>query len=107
MREERRKRRKRQQIITLVVCALVLAALIWGIATVVRKLTNYGNRSIASSQSDIQEDQPTDTSTADQTVEDRFAGVARNSYDAAGFYKEDGFLRYVDGTLGSEVGVDI
>ena len=107
MREERRKRRKRQQIITLVVCALVLAALIWGIATVVRKLTNYGNRSIASSQSDIQEDQPTDTSTADQTVEDRFAGVARNSYDAAGFYKEDGFLRYGDGTLGSEVGVDI
>ena len=107
MREERRKRRKRQQIITLVVCALAVAALIWGIATVVRKLTNYGNRSIASSQSDIQEDQPTDTSTADQTVEDRFAGVARNSYDAAGFYKEDGFLRYGDGTLGSEVGVDI
>lgn len=31
----------------------------------------------------------------------------RNSYDAAGFYKEDGFLRYGDGTLGSEVGVDI
>ena len=88
MREERRKRRKRQQIITLVVCALAVAALIWGIATVVRKLTNYGNRSIASSQSDIHEDQPTDTSTADQTVEDRFAGVARNSYDAAGFYKE-------------------
>ena len=28
MREERRKRRKRQQIITLVVCALVLAALV-------------------------------------------------------------------------------
>ena len=107
MREERRKRRKRQQIIMLVVCALAVAALIWGIATVVRKLTNYGNRSIASSQSDIQEDQPTDTSTADQTVEDRFAGVARNSYDAAGFYKEDGFLRYGDGTLGSEVGVDI
>ena len=44
MREERRKRRKRQQIITLVVCALAVAALIWGIATVVRKLTNYGNR---------------------------------------------------------------
>lgn len=107
MREERRRKRKRQQIITLLVCALVLAALIWGIVTVVRKLTNYGNRSIASSQSDIQEDQPTDTSTADQTVEDRFAGVARNSYDAAGFYKEDGFLRYGDGTLGSEVGVDI
>ena len=40
MREERRKRRKRQQIITLVVCALAVAALIWGIATVVRKLTN-------------------------------------------------------------------
>ena len=107
MREERRRKRKRQQIITLLVCALVLAALIWGIVTVVRKLTNYGNRSIASSQSDIQEDQPTDTSTADQTAEDRFAGVARNSYDAAGFYKEDGFLRYGDGTLGSEVGVDI
>ena len=47
MREERRKRRKRQQIITLVVCALAVAALIWGIATLVRKLTNYGNRSIA------------------------------------------------------------
>lgn len=76
MREERRRKRKRQQIITLLACALVLAALIWGIVTVVRKLTNYGNRSIASSQSDIQEDQPTDTSTADQTVEDRFAGVA-------------------------------
>ena len=67
MREERRRKRKRQQIITLLVCALVLAALIWGIVTVVRKLTNYGNRSIASSQSDIQEDQPTDTSTAAMT----------------------------------------
>ena len=104
MREERRRKRKRQQIITLLVCALVLAALVWGVATVVRKLTNYGNRNIGSSEQDVQADSP---AVEEPTVEDRFAGVARNSYDAAGFYKENGFLRYGDGTLDSEVGVDI
>ena len=104
MREERQRKRKRQQLITLLVCALAVAALVWGVATVVRKLTNYGNRNIGSSEQDVQADSP---AVEEPTVEDRFAGVARNSYDVAGFYKENGFLRYGDGALDSEVGVDI
>lgn len=105
MQEERRRRRKRRtNWPALLLCALLLAALVWGIATVVRKLGNYGSRSIRTSQADAQEPQ---TDAQPEEPADPYADVAKNSYDPNGFYKEDGFLHYADGTLMSEVGVDI
>ena len=105
MQEERRRRRKRRtNWPALLLCVLVLAALVWGITTVVRKLGNYGSRSIRTSQADALDPQP---DAQPEEPADPYADVAKNSYDPNGFYKEDGFLRYADGTLMSEVGVDI
>ena len=102
---ERRRKKQKINYLALLLCAVVLAAFVWGIATVVGKLRAYGSRTIQANASDTQDTQQ--STEQEQTVEDRFAGVATNSYNADGFYKENGFLRYEDDTLTSEVGVDI
>ena len=106
MREDRQKKRKRQRLITITICLLVIFALLWGAAALVRKLTNYANRTITSGDTEITAEQA-QVQADGQAAEDRFAGVARNEYDADGFYKEGGFLHYEDAARRSEVGVDI
>ena len=106
MREDRQKKRKRQRLITITICLLVIFALLWVTAALVRKLTNYANRTITSGDTEITAEQA-QVQADGQAAEDRFAGVARNEYDADGFYKEDGFLHYEDAARRSEVGVDI
>ena len=105
----RRKRTKLApgRLAAVIVCALLAAAVLWGALGLVAKLTHYGESSTINVNESEEEtpghmqQQPTA-----ETDDGLIPGLAVNSYDAAKFYQQDGFIRY-SGDMPAYVGIDV
>ena len=105
----RRKRTKLapDRLAAVIGCVLLAVAVVWGGLRLLAELTHYGENSTIRTSEPREQDTPDDShQSAGETNDGLIPGLAVNSYDAAKFYQQDGFIRY-SGEKPAYVGVDV
>ena len=102
MRKEPRSVRSATLII-IVVCLLLGAAIVWGVTSMLAKLTDYGSStSIGNSEQDELSDGIDDT-----IFPDAIESLPLNTYDPNGFYTENGLRKYESDDMIGIAGIDV
>lgn len=90
-------------LIIIIVCLLLGTAIVWGIATMLAELTDYG--SSASIGNSALDDETGEESNADLPAS--IDSLPLNTYDPDGFYTENGLRRYDSDDMIGVAGIDV
>lgn len=90
-------------LVTIFLCVTLGFAAVWGITTMIAKLTDYGN---STSISDNREENPVDEPDHEE-VSDPIETLPLNTYDPSGFYTENGLRRYRSEDMVGLAGIDV
>jgi len=90
-------------LVIIFLCVALGFAAVWGIVTMVAKLTDYGNSTaISDKEQDKPEEDPDQTETPDP-----IETLPLNTYDPSGFYTENGLRRYRSEDMIGLAGIDV
>lgn len=95
------KKARRSRLIMIVLFTLVIGLAVWGVAALADRIIHYGASATVSARDNTQT--PEDPAPSVPAEDD----TPQNTYDAACFYRDGGFLRYDSDTVTSAVGIDV